>query len=356
MRITVIGGGNIGTLMAAEISRKGHQVTICTSKPLLWSSQIEVYDKDNNFLFRSGDIKITSSYKEGVSDAEIIFITLPAHLLHGVAEEILPYVSAGQKIGIIPGGGGAEFSFGNIIKRGAELFCFQRVHCIARLKEYGKSVLALGRKQNIEIASIPAKSAIKICKVISEFFDMPCVATSNYLCSTMTPSNNVLHTSRLYTMFLNYSAGIAYPQNYLFYEEWTDEASTVMLELDRERKAVCNALPADLSRVKGIDEHYESFTPEDMTKKIKSIPAFKGILTPMVKVEGGYIPDFTSRYFTSDFSYGLKIIKDLAKVFEVETPKIDEVLNWYIKVSGVKDGDMFNLGMNKEQIIAIYSE
>ena len=355
MRITVIGGGNIGTLMAAEISRKGHEVTICTSKAQLWKSPIEVYDIDNNFLFCSGNIKITSSYKDALSDAEIIFITLPSHLLHGAAEEILPYISAGQKIGIIPGGGGAEFSFGNIVKRGAELFCFQRVHCIARLKEYGKSVCALGRKTNVEIASIPSQSANKICKIISSFLDMPCKAMPNYLCSTMTPSNNVLHTARLYTMFSDYHEGKVYSQSCPFYEGWTDDASSVLLELDRERKAICDVLPADLSLVKSIDEHYESFTPEDMTRKIRNIPAFKGILTPMIKGEKGYTPDFQSRYFAADFSYGLKIFKDLAEVFGVKTPKINEVLNWYIKVSGVEERDMFNLRMDREQIVAIYS-
>ena len=355
MRITVIGGGNIGTLMAAEISCKGHEVTVYTSKPQLWKNRIEVYDGADNLILLSDDIKITSSYKDALSDAEVIFITLPSHLLQRAAEEILPHVSAGQKIGIIPGGGGAEFSFGNIIKRGAELFCFLRVHCIARLKEYGKSVCALGRKKNIEIASIPARNSKEICKTISSFFDLPCKAMPNYLCSTMTPSNNILHTARLYTMFSDYYAGKVYPENYLFYEGWTDEASAVLFELDKERKAVCDALPADLSLVKSIDEHYESFTPEAMTKKIRGIPAFKGILTPMIKGEEGYTPDFQSRYFAADFSYGIKIFKELAEVFGVATPAIDEVLSWYMKVSGVEEKDMFKLRMSKEQIATIYA-
>lgn len=354
MRITVIGGGNIGTLMAAEISRKGHEVTICTSKPELWKNIIEVYDGEDNFLFTSGNIKITSSHKEALPNADLIFITLPSQLLKKTAEEVSPYISAGQKIGIVPGGGGAEFSFGNLIKRGVQLFCFQRVHCIARLKEYGKSVMALGRKQNIEIASIPSEKANAICKTVSAFFDMPCIAMPNYLCSTMTPSNNVLHTSRLYTMFSDYCDGKIYPEHYLFYEDWTNEASSVMLKLDKERKKICDELPADLRLVRCIDEHYESFTPEDMTQKIRSIPAFKGILTPMRAVSGGYIPDFQSRYFTADFSFGLKIFKDLAGIFNVKTPMIDKVLGWYLKASGADESTMFNLDMDKKQIAEIY--
>lgn len=50
MNITVIGGGNIGTLMAAEAANKGHKVTIYTSKPELWQNKIEVYDINNTLL------------------------------------------------------------------------------------------------------------------------------------------------------------------------------------------------------------------------------------------------------------------------------------------------------------------
>ena len=33
MKITVIGGGNIGTLISAEMAYKGHEVTVFTSRP-----------------------------------------------------------------------------------------------------------------------------------------------------------------------------------------------------------------------------------------------------------------------------------------------------------------------------------
>ena len=52
MNITVIGGGNIGTLMAAEAANKGHNVTVYTSKPYKWGNSIDVYDSDDNLLIR----------------------------------------------------------------------------------------------------------------------------------------------------------------------------------------------------------------------------------------------------------------------------------------------------------------
>ncbi len=56
MKTTILGGGNIGTLMAAEFANKGHDVTVYTSKPEKWSNEIEVYDASDRLL-KSGVIK-----------------------------------------------------------------------------------------------------------------------------------------------------------------------------------------------------------------------------------------------------------------------------------------------------------
>ena len=50
----------------------------------------------------------------------------------------------------------------------------------------------------------------------------------------------------------------------------------------------------------------------------------------MKQVEGGWVPDFASRYFTEDFPFGLRWIKQLASYHIIETPIIDEVYKWGI--------------------------
>jgi hypothetical protein len=47
----------------------------------------------------------------------------------------------------------------------------------------------------------------------------------------------------------------------------------------------------------------------------------------MKEVGGGWIPDFESRYFTEDFPYGLRFIKELAQKHNIDTPTIDKVYN-----------------------------
>ena len=73
-----------------------------------------------------------------------------------------------------------------------------------------------------------------------------------------------------------------------------------------------------------------------MTNKIRSISAFKGIKTPSIEVQGGYIPDLHSRYFTADFSYGLAIIQQIAQFADLYTPFIHSTLEWYKKIAVVK--------------------
>lgn len=352
MKMTIIGGGNIGTLLAAEMAAKGHEITVYTSKPERWSKRIKVLDADENILLTGEVSKITDDLALAVRESEMIWITIPAQAFETLAKDIEPFVSEGQKIGIVPGSGGAEYAFCHILRRGIILFGLQRVHSIARLKEYGKSVYMLGRKPEIQIAAIPAKEAGGIADTITRLLDMPCAVLPNYLNVTLIPSNSILHTARLYTMFRDYKDGAVYPRNFLFYEEWDDESSKMLLACDRELQDLCARIPLPLDMVKSLKKHYESETVEAMTEKIRGIKAFRGLTSPMKKTAEGWVPDFESRYFVADFPYGLEVIREIAKLFEVPTPYMDIVWNWYEKIC--PNLMVFTLKISKEEFLKIY--
>lgn len=355
MNITIIGGGNIGTLMAAELAHRGYSVTVYTSKAECWQNRIDVFDADGSFVLK-GDIQcVTDDIKRATYCADLFFITVPAQAFSTAVQELLPYVVEGQYIGIVPGSGGAEFAFKPLIEKGCVLFGLQRVHSIARLKERGKSVYMLGRKKRLEVGSIPCGRSEEIAEMLGRMFHMECEALSNYLPVTLTPSNPILHTTRLYTMFKNYGRGKVYGRNYLFYEEWSDEASEMLIACDAELQALCDRIPLDLSSVKSLCEHYESDTPHDMTVKIRGIDAFKGLPSPM-KCEGEHkwIPDFESRYFTTDFPYGIKVIKEFCDLFAVENKNISKVWNWYQEINPQDAEKAFSLCMSTEECVAQY--
>lgn len=47
MKVTIIGGGNLGTLMAATFAYRGHEVTIRTSKPEKFSKVSITFQTDS---------------------------------------------------------------------------------------------------------------------------------------------------------------------------------------------------------------------------------------------------------------------------------------------------------------------
>ena len=81
----------------------------------------------------------------------------------------------------------------------------------------------------------------------------------------------------------------------------------------------------------------KSVDASTLTQKIRSIPAFKSIKSPMIENEGdGYIPDLNSRYFIEDFECGTFYIRDTARLKGVDTPAINRVCDWYESLKAYK--------------------
>ncbi len=336
MKHCIIGGGNIGTLMAADLRNKGEDVIVYTSHSQLWAGNIEVYDCEDHLISVASGITAESVLERAVSGVDYLWVTWPAFLFGQLAQELSSCAYVPQKIGVIPGTGGAEFAFSKLIGRGCTLFGLQRVPWIARIREKGKSVYLLGRKKELAAASIPQGQIRFLAKQIEDWFEMPCRELPCYLSVTLTPSNPILHTSRLYSMMRRYDCTQVFERNFLFYEEWDDSASEICLACDEELMCVCNNLEhLDLHDVLSLKVYYESETPCDFTKKIRSIDAFRGLMSPMNKCADGWIPDWDSRYFKADFAFGLKILVDIARVAGVQTPVMERMWDWYQEMMGM---------------------
>lgn len=358
MRITIVGGGNIGTQFAVHCAEKGHSVTIYTSKPEKFDKSLTIVNKEEKII-HTGKIKAaTDDVKYAFENAELIFVTMPAYCMKDIADKIFPYVYPGMKICLVPGTGGGECAFISCANKGAVLFGMQRVPSVARLKEYGKCVRAVGYRELLHIAALPAHLGKECANIISNIFDIPCEVMGNYLNLTLTPSNPILHTTRLKTIFSNYKKGMTYASIPLFYEDWTDDTSELLFKCDEEVQILCKTLNMfELSGVKSLKIHYESDSPEALTRKIQSIEGFRGIGTPHITTEKGYIPDLDSRYFKADFLYGLTILIQIAELFEVPVPNMKETMEWYETIAGIQEGFAFkNYGIiSKEDFLEFYS-
>lgn len=335
MNVTVLGGGNIGMCLVGEISRiKDYDVTIFASHPETFAKVIQVVDDEKHITYRSGEFRATDSLQEAVQDADVILCTLPAFLRRNIIEQMTPWIKETALLGFFPGYGGAEFFCESMLQKGVTIFGLQKVPYVARTKERGKIAGLMSKKQCIYASSIPNSKSSEVAALLEDMLLMECKVLPNYMAATLLPGNPLLHTAGSYVYLRGYQNGSHFPKQIYYYQSWDDNCSDVICRMSDEMRAICNAFPIDLSDVQTIQEYYESPTPEALTKKFHSIPSFYPLILPMLHDEEGFVPDFSSRFYTEDIPFGLCILKGLALIVDVETPMIDEVLHWYKRMTG----------------------
>ena len=327
MKICICGGGSLGHVCAGVLSsHAGVEVSMLTNRPAQWSSRIVVTDMTQK-EFVADIAKASNLPEEVVSDADMVFICQPGFLIESTLQQIKPWLKEGAVVGSIVSSTGFFFQAHKILSDKVGLFGFQRTPFIARVEEYGRSARLLGYKSEVAIAVENIEDREAFRQQVEQLFITPTVLRANHYEVSLTNSNPILHTGRLYSMWHDWSGEIYY-HTILFYKEWTDEASQLLIDMDAEFMTLLEKLPVTKGAIPSLLEYYESTDAASLTRKISSIGAFQTITSPMKSVEGGWIPDFGSRYFTEDFPFGLKYIKDTAVECGVATPTIDKVLEW----------------------------
>lgn len=331
MRICICGGGSLGHVCAGVFaSHDSVEVSLLTGKPELWNDVILVEDCVGK-IYEAGLGKISSDPEDVVPGCDMVLICQPGFLIEKTLNDIAPFIKPDTIIGSIVSSTGFFFTAHEILPSGTRLFGFQRTPFIARVKEYGKSAFLLGYKPQVSFAAenIPDVESFRI--LVEDLFRTPANVLASHYEASLTNSNPILHTGRLYSLWHDWD-GTPYDHNILFYKEWTDDASRLLIEMDSEFMLLLQKLDVSEKAVPSLLEYYESYDAASLTAKISSIKAFETILSPMVRTEKGWVPDFTSRYFTEDFPYGLRIIKELAQKNDLPTPVIDKVLEWGLEM------------------------
>lgn len=326
--VCICGGGALGHVCAAVLaSQTDVSVRVLTRTPDRWNSVVVATDCDGkNF---KGSISVCSDDPAVViPGSDIVFFCLPGFAIKDELLLIRPHLDESTVVGSIVCSTGFFFFAHDVLGEKSKLFGFQRTPFIARIKEYGRAANLLGYKPKVSIATENIRDRESFRSLVERLWVTPTSLLESYYEVSLTNSNPILHTGRLFSMFSQWS-GDPYDHNILFYKEWTDEASEILIKMDEE--FFCLLRQLNVRSIVPLLEYYESTDATSLTRKIRSITAFEGILSPMKKIEQGWVPDFDSRYFTEDFPFGLKFIYDLARQYEISTPTIDKVYEWGMK-------------------------
>lgn len=332
MKICICGGGNLGHVVAGFIAaQKKHEVCLLTRHPELWSQDLIIeapaettYSGHLNGLF--------SNAEQAVSDADIILLCLPGYAIRETLLQIKDYVQSDAAVGSVVSSTGFFFEAMELLPASQPLFGFQRVPFISRIIEYGHKARLMGYKDSLNLAIERTEHPEQLRDTLADMLQTPIQLLGSYYEASLSNSNPLLHPSRLYTLWKDWHEGDIYPRVPFFYEEWTEETAQLYIQMDNELQSLLDLLPVQKGSIATVLDYYESTDAVSLAKKLRSIEAFKGILSPMKQVEGGYIPDFQSRYFTEDFPYGLAIVHRLTHEKGVPSPSIDMVYDWGTKM------------------------
>lgn len=326
--ICICGGGGQCHAIAPWLANQGYSVNILTNHPQNWNS-------DFDYLLPDGTKRkvkigiISSSPAETVIDADVVIVTVPGFVNKEELKRIKPYLKDNVFVGGVFSSNGFFFDALDVLGNKFSLWGFQRVPFIGKVKEYGKvgNIMAYKKAFHIAVENVEPEQKEMFRNWIECVFGQPTYLMSSYLEVALSNSNPLLHPARIYTWLLDWDGGII-SKNPLFYEEWPDIASDAYIALDDDLHKIIEALPIKNDCLPRVLDYYEQSDAHNLSLKLRSIESFKGIRMPVKEVEGGFMPDFSSRYFIEDFNCGLKKYVELAQTLEVSVPMMERVYEW----------------------------
>ncbi len=347
--VCVVGGGNAAHALVALLASRGISVNVLAS----YGDEAE---RMNQGIAEQGHIvaefashndpagkiigkpsKVSAQAVDVIPDSDLLIMPLPSFTYRTILKEIKPYLRKGMYICVSPGQGGFDWVAREVLGDLVDdlvLFALMPMPFNCRITEYGKSVEVQEFKKHYQVGVLPASATDSVISLTEKLFGSS-KSCGHVLASSLYPINAVIHPSRLYTLCKDWQPGTLFPDNPLFYEQMTEEATQLMDNVNQELIQISNGLIAaglsdiDVPHIYDFLVRYV-YTDDspDLVTFFQTNPAYKGFHCPFKAIEGGWVPDFNNRYFTEDIPLGLCLYKGVADLVDVDTPEIDKIIIW----------------------------
>lgn len=358
--LVVCGGGSSAHTLIPLLNNSGFEVSIYTSRPEQWASQIELewHDPFGRVLGSyKGEIKNASNNPETLfPDADYIVFCMPVHKYREALHAIAPYINRDKTVfvGTVYGQGGwnwmvdeikKEFNLTNIVT-----FAFGLIPWICRIIEYGHKGVTYGCKAlnyaavfpNHYFKQIDEELLKKIC--YKWFGKGKVMQSDNFLSLTLSVDNQIIHTSRCLGLYKVYGKSWLRKEDVpWFYRDYDDVSASLLADLDSDYSKIREAIKKlNPKRDYMFMLDYlalERFSYQSQNTDIKesfiNSETLVSIGTPVVQNDKDlWEVDKNHRFFLDDIYYGNMIAKWMAEKLGISTPIIDEILQWAQLVRG----------------------
>eukprot|EP00049_Salpingoeca_infusionum_P004883 m.85048 g.85048 ORF g.85048 m.85048 type:complete len:419 (+) comp12772_c0_seq1:297-1553(+) len=350
--VTVCGGGNASHIAAGMFGQRGDEVR-------LFFSFADEAAKFRVGCEKNGGVTVTSKTEqytgqpsiisaeaaEVIPGSDVIIIITPAFAHENILQVIAPHLDNGACVGAIPGPGGfdliARGSIGDTLKaKDITLFGASSLPWACRFEEYGARASLLGEKEKVPVTAFPdtPEAATKLEPILNSIHrNTKFTVGGHFLNTTLWCTNAIIHPGITYGIWHDWD-GKPVAEKPLFYQNCNKFTANVLDSLSNEIAASVKVLSAetnaDMSKWQPIDVYMRdtyghSIADQTSTDTIMATnDAFRGLTAPVLEVDGGYLPNYDTRYLTEDLPHGLAVLRGIAEICGVETPMMDTVLTW----------------------------
>ena len=354
--VAVLGGGNGGHAVAANLSLAGFKVNFFELPRFAESLEKVLRTKEIQIQGVSidGVAKLnlaTTDIQQAIKDAETIFVITPAFGHKAMAEVCAPFVQDGQIIVLMPGSGGS-LEFVNIfkqkkVKREITIAESCTLPYGARLKGPGH-VSVLINAVILPTGVFPSNKTAEVISKLKQFYPM-ITPTKDVLEAAINNPNPIVHpvATLLNAARIEHSKG----EFYLYAEGMTPAVARTYESLNHERLAICKTLGYTLYHWDNLEfkDYNLGETEEECRYRILNTSmdaAFgKDGIYAGIKMKG---PEhLKDRFVTEDVPYGMVLLSTLGDLLGVPTPTHDAVIQL---ASVINRTDYWKTGRGMKQL------
>lgn len=333
--VAVLGGGNGGHAVAANLSLNGYKVNFFELPQFAESFERVLRTKEIRIegVSIDGTAKLhlaTTDIQQAIKDAEVLLVVTPAFGHKAMAEACAPFVQDGQIIVLMPGSGGS-LEFVKIFKQRKvkREITFAETCTLpygARLKSSGH-VSVFIHAVILPTGVFPSKRTNEVIPKLKQFY--PSISPAkDVMEAAINNPNPVVHpvATLLSATRIEHAKG----EFYLYAEGMTPSVARAYESLNQERLSICKALGYRLYHWDNLEfrDYNLGETEEECRYRILNTSmdaAFgKDGIYAGIKMKG---PEhMKDRYVTEDVPYGMVLLSTLGDLLGVPTPTHNAVI------------------------------
>jgi len=354
--VAVLGGGNGGHAVAANLSLTGFKVNFFELPQFVDSFEKVLRTKEIQIQGVSvdGAAKLnlaTTDIQRAIKNAEVIFVITPAFGHKTMAEVCAPFVQDGHIIVLMPGSGGS-LEFINIfkqkkVKREITFAESCTLPYGSRLKGPGH-VSVLINVVILPTGVFPSRKTEEVIPKLRQFYPM-ITPTKDVLEAAINNPNPIVHpvATLLSATRIEHSKG----EFHLYAEGMTPSVARTYESLNQERLSICKAMGYKLYHWDNLEfkDYNLGETEEECRYRIlnTSMDAVFGKdgIYAGIKMKG---PEhLKDRYVTEDVPNGMVLLSTLGDLLGVRTPTHDAVIQL---ASVINRTDYWETGRGMKQL------